>query len=561
MTFRRHEIPRLMVLILVYFAMKTSHGASPIEFSLAVKGMTEAVKLDRSDPDWIDKRNPGVIPLAPGEPLELQLSAVNSTDKRQNANVNVRVISASGPEVWSQALDRSFPVGRTETTFKLFDKPGAPQEGMFLAQVLNASDEKELAELNFGCFPAVPDIPETVDAAVLILRDRKLVGTIEAQRSWPKLPDYTRHDPILAQTSDGRLYAMFQENHYAEDGDTRAQRPTFVWSTDEGRSWQMRQITLDPPVGGIEAVRSFGVAANDHLFVAYAPVPDASPEEMLKRFGQRDPAQVSIRERHARHTDILSLFVARSSDGGATWSKSVEVDVSKYVRAQGLGRFYQATEDTIWFTCCLVGPYKHDLGRYYDSVIRSSDGGVSWGDVSLMVPNSGECQLLHLASGRWLTTIRSVDRPGDRIGPDGKQVNLFGLDKLPTYDKTAEAPWVPGRGWYLMHKRTFIAESEDGRNWGDFRQMTTIFGDTPGELIQLPDGRVVFLYCHRYAPHHGLYARISHDEGRTWQPELVGLRNLDYGYSSSTVLKNGTIVSMIGGETIQAVRWRLPAEL
>ena len=178
-----------------------------------------------------------------------------------------------------------------------------------------------------------------------------------------------------------------------------------------------------------------------------------------------------------------------------------------------------------------------------------------------MVARSAECQLLRLASGRWLTTIRTVNQPGDRMGPDGKVVNIFGLDKLPTYNKTTGLPWTGDQQWYLMHKRTFLAESEDGRDWGNFRQMTTIFGDTPGELIQLPDGRVVFLYCHRYAPQHGLYARISHDEGRTWQPELVGLRNLDYGYSSSTVLKNGTIVSMMGGATLQAVRWRLPAGL
>ena len=122
-------------------------------------------------------------------------------------------------------------------------------------------------------------------------------------------------------------------------------------------------------------------------------------------------------------------------------------------------------------------------------------------------------------------------------------------------------PLIPLIAGVAMTKRTFIAESKDGRDWGNFRQLTTIFGDTPGELIQLPDGRVVFLYCHRYAPHHGLYARISHDEGRTWRPEMVGLRNIHYGYSSSTVLNNGTIVSMIGGETIQAVRWRLPGEL
>ena len=118
---------------------------------------------------------------------------------------------------------------------------------------------------------------------------------------------------------------------------------------------------------------------------------------------------------------------------------------------------------------------------------------------------------------------------------------------------------------YVTHKRTFLAESEDGLEWSHLRQMTTLVGDTPGELIQVPDGRVVFLYCHRYGPHDGVYARVSRDEGRTWGAELLAVRHLrNGGYPSSTVMKDGTIVSMLGfseSGKVQVVRWRLPKEL
>ena len=114
----------------------------------------------------------------------------------------------------------------------------------------------------------------------------------------------------------------------------------------------------------------------------------------------------------------------------------------------------------------------------------------------------------------------------------------------------------------MTHKRTFLAESADRLTWSRLRQMTTLVGDPPGELIQAPDGRVVFLYCHRYGPHPGVYARVSRDEGRTWGAELLALRHLSNGgYSSSTGLEDGTIVSMLGVSErgkVQVVRWRLP---
>jgi len=313
---------------------------------------------------------------------------------------------------------------------------------------------------------------------------------------------------------------------------------------------------------------------DDRLFVAYCPLPDADRTEELVREmrrrmsippGETGPGWI---EPYARNTSLLALYVASSMDRGRTWSKSVKVDTSKYARAHGLGRFYQGSDGAIWFNCTVIVPHKNKPGyffrenRAHDALFRSKDGGRTWGDVTLLVSNSAECQLLQLVSGRWLTTIRTTGQPGDLFAPGKKLkvINTLRLDRLPTYDKVSRSDGWPGQQG-AMTKRTFIAESKDGRDWGNLRQLTTIFGDTPGELIQLPDGRVLFLYCHRYNPHAGVYGRVSHDEGRTWQPFLLALRNMDAGYSSSTVLKDGTIVSMIGGETIQAVRWRLPAGL
>ena len=548
------EVLSLLIGSLLAVAGCNTHSVIPITFSLDVKGLDEATK---------EHRNPGCVVLKAGESLELRLSAINSHDTAtQLTKVTARVIILSGEEVWSKTLHRSFPPGETHLTYQLFDQPAAPQEGMFLAQVISPYNGQELTNLIFGYFPAVPDIAEEPNAPILILRNRKVVGQISADRSWPKLPDYTRLDPILTQASDGILYAMFQENHYAEEGDTRAQKPTFAWSTDAGKNWKMRRITLDPPAGNVVAVRSFGIAGSDQLFLAYSPLPKIEPEELVRQIKQRmKPVELEMNtltrlEYEAGNTNPLALFVSQSTDRGQNWSQGVEVNTSQYARVQGLGRFYSGAENSILFNCTLIGPEKHDRARVYDGVFRSKDGGKTWGDVVTVMSGSAECQFLQLASGKWLTTIRSVNRPGDRLSPEGRLVNIFGLDKLATYEKKS-TQWPQG---YVMHKRTFIAHSQHGRSWTNLRQLTTIVGDTPGELIQLPDGRVVFIYCHRYKPQDGVYARVSHDEGRTWQPELLALR-IGGGYPSSTVLKDGTIVSMVSHETVQVIRWRLPEDL
>ena len=502
-----------------------------------------------------------VVELGEGDSLNLEISVENSGEARDQSSLGLRIIDLFGQEVWSLRPEGVFPSGKSALSFKIFGQPEAPQEGMFVVQVLDRADGAELARTSFGVFPAIPDISEEADASVLIIRDRKVAGRIDTERFYPKLPDYTRFDPIMGQASDGAVYAMFQENHvgYSEGGDTRAQRPTFIWSTDGGRSWDMRQADLDPLVGYEQAVRGFGVVEGDTLFVYYSPA--ARPEELEELKRQiRNRMSAGEGDYYADHIltlwNPLALYVSRSTDRGTTWSKSVSVDLSQCASAGGLGRFCDGADGSVWFGCTLIGPEKHDPEQRYSGVFRSRDGGKSWGEMTAMVPGSNECAMLRLNSGRWLTAIRTSGLPGDRLTPDGKLENIYALDEAIAHRKDAE------RG-SLAHKRLFMAESDDGQQWTDVRQLTTLIGDTPGELIQVPDGRVVFIYCHRYDPQAGVYARVSLDEGRTWQPLLLALRTAPRGgYPSSTVFEDGTILTLTGFSeegAVQAIRWRLPA--
>ena len=128
-------------------------------------------------------------------------------------------------------------------------------------------------------------------------------------------------------------------------------------------------------------------------------------------------------------------------------------------------------------------------------------------------------------------------------------------------------------GWrdskiYLKHG--FLADSYDkGYTWNNVRLAPNTsdmkHGLCPSDLVQLPDGRIVWIYTHRYGKDSGVMARVSSDDGESWSKERYRVRHLrDQGhgtYASNAVLADGTILSVCGknhGNRAIAIRWRLP---
>lgn len=86
---------------------------------------------------------------------------------------------------------------------------------------------------------------------------------------------------------------------------------------------------------------------------------------------------------------------------------------------------------------------------------------------------------------------------------------------------------------------------DDGRNWEFLNRPVADTGEgNPPSLIRLRDGRLYLTYGYRAAPY-GMRARLSSDEGRTWQPEVV-LRGdgggRDLGYPRSVQRADGRVV-------------------
>ena len=144
---------------------------------------------------------------------------------------------------------------------------------------------------------------------------------------------------------------------------------------------------------------------------------------------------------------------------------------------------------------------------------RTADGGLTWKLVSLIgpEPETGYAIMpstVRLAGGALITTIRHGGGPKNSI-----------------------AAW----------------RSDDlGQHWIPLGNVTPDIGSNPPALVLLKDGKLCLSYGVRRKPF-GVRARISGDEGRTWEPEIVlrddGLTG-DLGYPRSVVRPDGKIFTV-----------------
>ena len=141
---------------------------------------------------------------------------------------------------------------------------------------------------------------------------------------------------------------------------------------------------------------------------------------------------------------------------------------------------------------------------------RTTDGGVTWKFVSYIgdEPQPGGFAIMpstvRTKSGALLTTIR--------MGKPSADIQLWRSEDL-------------------------------GKTWQHVSAVTGNIGGNPPATVLLPDGRLCVTYGYRRKPT-GMRARISTDEGKTWQPEVVirddGFDG-DLGYPRALVRPDGRL--------------------
>ncbi len=153
-------------------------------------------------------------------------------------------------------------------------------------------------------------------------------------------------------------------------------------------------------------------------------------------------------------------------------------------------------------------------------VLRSKDGGRTWGEASLIDgDNHDETSLLRSASGRLLAGLRLLQ------------------GTAPENARSSQRPSAP---------LVLYISDDQGLTW-EPQQYLSLPGQVPAHLLQLADGTILLTYGSRIPECRGVVGRISRDHGQTWsQPfTLVAgfMPNSDHGYPSSVQLGDGAIVT------------------
>jgi hypothetical protein len=351
----------------------------------------------------------------------------------------------------------------------------------------------------------------------VLAEDGRQIRQLPAERF--RLPfEEERGDARLGVTKAGHVYVALGKQ--------------LCWSEDGGRSWKHRNLPWS--AGG------FGVLRDD-TFILFGGYP--------------------------------KCWVTRSTDYGRTWSQKAPLDPSPFTSCGG---GWTQISQPPGCPALMVITLRNGTGRkdhegiplpahklgIHDYIYRSTDSGRTWGDTSLIVPDSAESSLLLLKSGKMLAAIRKQRVP-QRLLPGE---NVFSLKAIGAWRESK--PFV---------KHGVLADSDDkGHTWHRERlgpvSDTINYGLCPSELVQLPDQRVVWIYTRKFGddttkllgPGQGIYARVSADEGATWSGERYCVRLLKQPgytpYPATTVLSDGTILTVMGtnrgANPAMAIRWR-----
>ncbi len=297
--------------------------------------------------------------------------------------------------------------------------------------------------------------------------------------------------PRMAGLPNGDLVAFFKTGaaHIGKSG-----RASMSRSTDGGKTWSAPRTVFDIP-NADDGVDANGLTRNGHLLVAAV-------------------SYTWNGERYTFDGWKADTYFLESSDQGKTWSKPVKVNIAPFQWAYPFGQIQEESDGTLLMTCYGGSlPFRKD-DETTTFVVRSKDGGRTWGDVTSISKGYNELSTIRRKDGSLLAVMRS------RIGAH--------LSTTVTKDQ--------GRTW---SKPVNITEDQEH----------------PGDLLRLPSGDLLLTFGQRNKPY-GVQAMISRDDGATWDRKNRILLawdgdHRDLGYPVTVNLKDGrlaTIYYIVYGE-------------
>ena len=297
--------------------------------------------------------------------------------------------------------------------------------------------------------------------------------------------------PVVA-TPDGKECAVVLRSGAGHVG--LGGRLDLVCSRDEGATWEAPQTIVDSELD--DRNPAWGFAPDGTLVLAYHWQGSYDEE------GRWTPEMGRV------HTRTI-----RSRDCGRTWEDDRPLDFSALDGASPFGKIRGDEDGTLYMP--IYGDHKvPDLKGYVEVepadsptyLLRSRDGGRTWGDPVLVALGLNEADVLFLPDGDWLFVSRSE------------------------------------RGAALYSCRS----SDRGETWGEVQQVTSEH-EHPPDLTLLSNGCVLLLFGCRNPPF-GVQGLISCDGGRSWDARRLlladDLPGRDIGYPSTVRLDSGRLVTV-----------------
>ena len=286
--------------------------------------------------------------------------------------------------------------------------------------------------------------------------------------------------PDVCRLRNGDLLAVFYAGYshislpcpeYPKGG-----RICMVRSSDEGKTWSAPAVLYDDDIDNrdphIAQLRDGTLVCSFFSIKGDGVKWDGSPAG-------------------GKMTGYISTQIVASTDGGKTWETQARNICPKDWYCSAPVR--QLRDGTL-----VLGVYYAD-GVAYGGVVRSTDGGKTWGEPVQIDPTSGvrldaETDVIQLQNGDLLAALRG----------DGK-INLH-----------------------------FATSSDQGLTWGKVRD-SGFLGHAP-HLTRLNSGEIVL--CHRIP---GTAMHLSTDEGVTWSgPHQID--RVGGAYPATVELKDGSVL-------------------
>ncbi len=209
--------------------------------------------------------------------------------------------------------------------------------------------------------------------------------------------------------------------------------------------------------------------------------------------------------------NMPTIWYNKSADGGRTWSPCKTYDSQLIEMGPPFGRIINAPDGSMLMAFYGYSREEPESALSVSGLLRSTDGGETWGDETVTARGYNETAYTFLPDGRLLAAARS-------------------------------------NGSNSAGSISTLSSNDGGRTWTEPVQITRSW-EHPADLTVLQSGNVLLSFGRRNIPM-GCGALVSEDGGRTWDSSrevmLAGdSHSMDCGYPSTVQFDDGRIVTVI----------------